>query len=233
MPIFRLPEDQIVFPDPSLAEEDGLIAIGGDLSVYRLVEAYSLGFFPWYNEGQEILWWHPKDRMVLFPEDLKIAKSMRPYFNQSKFQLSSNQCFEEVITACAEVERKDQEGTWISPDMKEAYIKLNELGIAHSIEVFEGNELVGGLYGIALGRIFFGESMFARRKNASKFAFISLVRILKEKNFMLVDCQQETDHLASLGARTIKQEEFVNYLAENRLSIEQTRRIRLEEDLFG
>lgn len=232
MPVFRLPLDRNIFPHPDLAEPDGLIAIGGDLSYERLLQAYLLGFFPWYNDGDEILWWHPHERMVLFPDQLKVSKSMRPYFNGSKFRLGFDQCFREVITACAEIKREGQEGTWINSEMLEAYIHLHQRGIAHSVEVYEEDQLVGGLYGLALGRIFFGESMFSRRSNASKFGFISLVRALKARGFVLIDCQQETRYLSSLGAKTIHQEQFLHHLSNNQEWIRETGQFKLEEILF-
>lgn len=217
MPLFYLPSFPSSFPDPSWAEPDGLIAIGGDLSPERLIQAYLEGFFPWYNPGEEILWWHPDPRMVLFPNDLKVSRSMRPYFNQHKYQVSYNTAFLEVIRYCQHQPRKDQEGSWIQEDIVEAYYQLNKLGYAHSVEVWEDDQLVGGLYGVALGRVFYGESMFAQRPNASKFGFISLVRRLHEAGFILIDCQQETAHLASMGAQPIPRSEFLTYLKENRI----------------
>ena len=201
MPVFWLHEAELVFPHPSLADPTGVLAIGGDLRPERLLLAYQNGIFPWFNPGEEIMWWSPDPRFVLFPDELKVSRSMRPYFNQQKFGLSYDQAFPEVMQSCQTVNRlaQGQLGTWITESMLEAYIHLHELGYAHSVEVWEGKELVGGLYGVALGKVFFGESMFAKRSNASKFGFISLVRRLKEEGYTLIDCQQETRHLGSLG----------------------------------
>ncbi len=206
------PED---FPDPLHAPPHGLLAIGGDLRPERLVAAYRQGIFPWYGEGEPILWWSPHPRFVLFPDELKVHKSMRPYFNQRKFGLSYDRAFGEVIRACARTPRRGQQGTWITDDMIEAYERLHALGIAHSVEVWQGRELAGGLYGVALGRVFFGESMFTHVSNASKFGFISLVRALRQKGFALIDCQQETPHLATLGARSIPRPDFLDLLRKH------------------
>lgn len=216
MPIFWLSEREVRFPDPSLANEDGILAIGGDLSPERLLRAYRMGIFPWFNEGDPILWWSPDPRFVLFPDELKVSKSMRPYFNQAKFGLTIDQDFESVIRACQTKSRKGQlGGTWITEEMLGAYCRLHQLGYAHSVEVWEEKKLVGGLYGIALGKCFFGESMFTHVSNASKFGFIALVLILREKGFWLIDCQQETRHLKSLGARGIPRSQFLEYLQKN------------------
>lgn len=218
MPVFWLEEDSYHFPPVHLASEEGILAIGGDLSPQRLLEAYSQGIFPWFNEEDPILWWAPDPRFVLFPDELKVSKSMRPYFNQGKFRVTFDQNFREVITNCQQMYRPGQGGTWITEDMLEAYCQLNALGFAHSVEVWQKEDLVGGLYGIALGSVFFGESMFAKVSNASKFGFISLVRKLADWDFKLIDCQQETRHLASLGARAIDRNQFTKILAENDLS---------------
>ena len=216
MPIYSLGPD-LVFPHPSLSE-DGLLAVGGDLSTERLVLAYKNGIFPWYNEEEPILWWSPDPRFVLFPEELKVSKSMRPYFNQGKFRVTIDQVFDQVIDNCSNVPRIGQEGfsSWITPEMKSAYIKLHKEGIAHSVEVWDEEELVGGLYGIALGKVFYGESMFSKKSNASKFGFISLVRRLQQLGYKLIDCQQETPHLASLGARAIDLNQFLSFLDINK-----------------
>jgi leucyl/phenylalanyl-tRNA--protein transferase len=217
MPVFWLSEDHNVFPDPGLANDDGVLAIGGDLSPERLLIAYGSGIFPWFNEGDPILWWSPDPRFVLFPDELKVAKSMRPYFNQRKFDYTLDEDFRRVIRQCQTQPRKGQYvGTWITKEMLEAYCHLHELGFAHSVEVWKKGELVGGLYGIALGKIFFGESMFTCVSNASKFGFISLVRLLTKLEFWLIDCQQETRHLESLGARNIARETFMDYLEKNK-----------------
>ena len=218
MPIYWLKNDNINFPSPELASEDGIVAVGGDLSVERLLMAYQKGLFPWFNPEDPILWWSPDPRFVLFPAELKVAKSMRPYFNQKKFNISFDQKFEEVIRACSLQPRKGQGGgTWISEEMIEAYCQLHEMGYAHSVEVWKEGKLVGGLYGISLGKCFFGESMFAKVSNASKFGFISLVKKLEALGFNLIDCQQHTRHLESLGARGIPRKDFLNYLRKNEL----------------
>jgi leucyl/phenylalanyl-tRNA--protein transferase len=216
MPVFHISEDQPFFPDPSLADHQGLIGIGGNLEAPTLLAAYEQGIFPWYNEHDPILWWSPDPRFVLYPSDLKVSKSMRPYFNQEKFTVSFDKAFEYVIRACARIPRYGQASTWITNEMMEAYIQLHRLGYAHSVEVWEGGKLAGGLYGVSLGKIFFGESMFTLRPNASKFGFISMVRVLQERNFTLIDCQQETKHLASLGAKGVPRQEFLQALLVNR-----------------
>jgi leucyl/phenylalanyl-tRNA--protein transferase len=201
--------------------EEGIVAVGGDLSVERLILAYSRGIFPWYSSDRSpILWWSPDPRFVLFTENLIVSKSMRPYFNQNKFKVTWDQNFEDVIKNCQKIDREDQPGTWITSKMLAAYIQLHKKGYAHSVEVWLENELVGGLYGISLGKVFFGESMFAKVSNASKFGFISLVKQLKQKGFLLIDCQQETKHLESLGAAAIKRKDFIEFLKNN--EIEET-----------
>lgn len=211
MPIYWLSEENIIFPKPEFAEKEGVLAVGGDLSPERLLAAYSQGIFPWYGPGEPILWWSPDPRAVLFPEELKVSKSMRPYFNQLKFGLTFDHSFETVMRLCGKVRRH----TWITKEMVEGYSQLHELGYAHSAEVWQDGVLVGGLYGISLGRVFFGESMFTKVSNASKFGFIALVRQLQARGFRLIDCQQETRHLASMGARPIPRENFLEYLREN------------------
>ncbi|TQI69599.1 leucyl/phenylalanyl-tRNA--protein transferase [Gramella sp. Hel_I_59] len=206
------PEER--FPPVELADEDGFLAVTRELSIDRILEAYHLGIFPWYSEGQPVLWWSPDPRMVLFPEELKISKSMRPYLNQNKFQVTFNQDFEAVIDHCGKVFRKGQDGTWITPEIKRSYLELHRMGIAISAEVWDDNKLVGGLYGIYLRekKLFCGESMFANVSNASKFGFIIMVQKLQEKDVRLIDCQVYTDHLASLGAQEIPREKFLSYL---------------------
>jgi leucyl/phenylalanyl-tRNA--protein transferase len=218
MPIYLLSEDELQFPHPSLTSENGILAVGGDLSAERLILAYQYGIFPWFNEGDPILWWSPDPRFVLFPEELKVSRSMRPYFNQKKFGCTIDRDFGAVIRHCQQNRRGRQAGmgTWITEEMLEAYIRLHELGFAHSVEVWKGDELVGGLYGLAFGKCFFGESMFTKVSNASKFGFINLVRYLEERGFWLIDCQQETRHLASLGARSISRKKFLSILEKNR-----------------
>lgn len=221
MPVYLLPEDELVFPPPHLANEDGVLAVGGDLSTERLLLAYQLGIFPWFNPGDPIIWWSPDPRFVLYPDELKIARSMRSYLNQEKFTVTFDKAFEQVIRSCrtrsSEADRRGRRlGTWITEDMQHAYIQLHDQGFAHSVEVWQNDELAGGLYGIALGRVFFGESMFTRVSNASKYGFIKLVQKLRELDFTLVDCQQETQHLASLGAHNISREDFLEHLQKNR-----------------
>lgn len=214
MPIIWLSDKNWEFPHPSHAGPEGLLAAGGDLSPKRLVMAYANGIFPWFNADDPILWWSPDPRMVLFPPELVVSKSMNPYFNQQKFGLTCDTSFERVVRHC-QAPRTGQQGTWITESMVDAYCKLNQLGIAHSVEVWQGSELVGGLYGIALGKVFYGESMFATVSNASKFGFIALVRRLQQLGFWLVDCQQETAHLARLGARPIPRQDFLKILSQN------------------
>lgn len=215
MPVYWLRDDDLSFPHPRQASSDGLLAVGGDLSVERLLLAYNWGIFPWFTLGDPILWWHPNPRFVLFPQKLRVSKSMRPYFNQQKYTVTYNQAFSDIIRACSSTPRMGQESTWITPDMIKAYENLHEAGFAHSVEVWQGKELVGGLYGIGIGKVFFGESMFTKASNASKFGFISLVRDLQKKGFELIDCQQETQHLASLGAEAISRADFLAHLKEN------------------
>lgn len=217
MPVFWL-TDEISFPPPELANEDGILAVGGDLSTDRLLLAYSLGLFPWFNPEDPILWWSPDPRFILYPQNLKVSKSMRPYFNQKKFTVTFDTQFEEVMAACQLQYRKGQAGgTWITDEMIDSYTELNKMGFAHSVEVWQGDELVGGLYGISLGKIFFGESMFAKVSNASKFGFITLVQKLEELGFWLIDCQQRTKHLESLGGEFIKRKDFLGFMEKNKL----------------
>ena len=204
----------LVFPPVTLANRDGILAIGGDLSVERLLLAYQSGIFPWFEQGDPIMWWSPNPRMVLFLDELIISKSMRNILNRNSFSVTFNQNFRDVISHCQKVKRDGQNGTWITNEMIEAYCKLNELGIAKSVEVWQNEELVGGLYGIDLGTIFCGESMFSLISNASKVAFIALVEQLKEKNYKLLDCQVYNPHLESLGCREIEREEFMDILQQ-------------------
>ena len=214
--MYWLDEDEISFPHPSYSNEDGILALGGDLSPNRLLFAYENGIFPWFNEGEPIIWWSPDPRFVLYPDDLKVSKSMRPYFNQGKFKVTYDTVFREVMVSCQQSPRQGQLGTWITEDMIDAYVKVHELGFAHSVEVWDDGQLVGGLYGISLGKIFFGESMFQRKSNASKFGFITLVRKLKSLGFNLIDAQTPTKHLGSLGAKNIPREDFLAILKENK-----------------
>ncbi len=206
--------ENIYFPAVESADQSGLLAIGGDLSPERLLLAYRSGIFPWYSEGDPICWWTPDPRFVLFPQELKVSKSMKQVIDRNKFVFTINQSFAEVISNCKNVSRNGQDGTWISDDMGAAYINLHQLGYADSAEAWLGAELVGGLYGIRLGNIFFGESMFSHRSNASKFAFIKYVEQLQKENVQMIDCQLHTNHLESLGARMISRREFKKQLKE-------------------
>ncbi len=203
---------ELVFPPVEMASSEGILAFGGDLQPERLMLAYRNGIFPWYNEGEPIIWYSPDDRMVLFPKELKISKSMRQIMRNNTFRITSNIAFEQVIDQCQNSPRKDQLGTWITNDMRNAYLKLHKLGFAKSIEVWNGDDLVGGLYGIDLGHVFCGESMFSTASNASKLAFIYLVQKLEKENYNLIDCQVYTEHLESLGAREIGREAFMELL---------------------
>lgn len=208
MPVFSL-SHKIAFPPVHLATEEGLLAVGGDLSPERLILAYKNGIFPWYNPGEPILWWSPDPRLVLFPKELHISRSLGRVLRQESFQVTFNTRFREVIGACARSTRPAGEGTWITTEMEDAYCRLNDLGYAHSVESWRDGKLVGGLYGIALGRSFFGESMFTETSNASKVAFVTLVKRLASLDFNLIDCQVHTQHLVSLGAREIPRKEFL------------------------
>jgi leucyl/phenylalanyl-tRNA---protein transferase len=217
MPVMWLSPIQIYFPHSDTFDTPDVVAVGGDLSPERLLLAYSLGIFPWYNEGDEpIMWWCPDPRLVLYPDELKVSKSMRPFFNQEKFKVTYNIDFQRVMRTCMLNDRKNQDGgSWINEDMIAAYTVLHKAGFAHSVEVWEGEELVGGLYGVAYGRIFYGESMFSKVSNASKFGFISFVQKVKEMGIELIDCQQETAHLTSLGARVISRDLFLEAIKKN------------------
>ena len=207
--------NELVFPPVEMANEDGLLAIGGNLSTDRLLLAYKNGIFPWYNEEEPICWWCPNPRFVLFPKEIRISKSMQTVLNNGSFRFTINKAFDKVIASCKTITRKDQEGTWIQPEVIEAYTKLHQLGFAVSAEAWQQGELVGGLYGVLLGNIFFGESMFSKKSNASKFAFINLVKHLQKQNIKLIDCQIHTTHLESLGARMIDRKLFCEILQQN------------------
>ena len=206
---------ELFFPPVSEAYPDGILAIGGDLSPERLLLAYKSGIFPWFEEGEPIYWWSPNPRMVLFLDELVVSKSMRNILNRNIFTVTFNQNFRDVISNCQKIKREGQNGTWITQDMIEAYCKLNELGIAKSIEVWQNDQLVGGLYGIDLGHIFCGESMFSKVSNASKVAFIALTNQLKTANYKVLDCQVYNEHLEGLGCREIERDEFMKILNSN------------------
>lgn len=211
-PLFFL-GDRLEFPPVEESNEEGLLAIGGDLSPERLLLAYQNGIFPWFNEDDLVMWWSPDPRMVLFPEKLKVSKSMQKVLEREQFRLTKNTCFERVIDHCAKQKRKDQVGTWITPKIKEAYLQLHQKGFAKSYEVWAGTDLVGGLYGIDLGHIFCGESMFTLVSNASKFAFIKMVRELGASGYKAIDCQVHTKHLESLGAEEVPRTTFIQLLS--------------------
>ncbi|MGM9476875.1 leucyl/phenylalanyl-tRNA--protein transferase [Pedobacter sp. GSP4] len=208
---FQLLQDDPGFPDPALAEDDGLLAIGGDLGMERLLIAYANGIFPWFSEGEPILWYSPHQRCVIYPDKIKISKSMRKILRQEIFNVTFNQAFKEVIFNCANTERAGQDGTWITNEMQSAYINLHEHGYAHSVEVWQENKLVGGLYGIKVNRVFCGESMFSHVSNASKAALI----FLSKMNIDLIDCQLPNDHLISLGAEMINRDLYMEMLQPN------------------
>lgn len=210
MPVFQLGKE-LFFPPVHLSETDGLLALGGDLSVERLLLAYRSGIFPWYS-GDDILWWSPDPRFVLFPGELKVSKSMEKILKGDQFQFSVDRDFSGVISSCKSIDRPGQDGTWIHPEIIEAYTRLHVMGLAHSAEAWVKNELVGGLYGVRLGKVFFGESMFSKISNASKFAFIRFVSDLKADGVKMIDCQIHTAHLESLGARMIRREDFLKRL---------------------
>lgn len=211
MPLFQL-VDELIFPHPLRADDDGLLAIGGDLSVERLLLAYSNGIFPWFSNGSPILWWFTHPRMVLFPDKMKISASLKQTINSKKFTVTFDQCFREVIGNCAKAPRHGENGTWITPEMKKAYTKLHLEGYAHSVETWFEGELAGGLYGVSLGRVFYGESMFFKVRDASKVALYYLVQFLKSLDFMVIDAQQDTPHLRKLGAELVQGREFLKIL---------------------
>lgn len=212
MPIFAL-KNELIFPPVNLAEPDGLLAMGGDISPERILLAYRKGIFPWY-EGDTPLWWSPDPRLVLFPEDLKVSKSMQQLLRKQHFRFTTNTAFAEVIRACRTTPRAGQDGTWINDDIEKNYTRLHHNGYAHSAEVWLGDQLVGGLYGIRLGNAFFGESMFANVSNASKYAFISYVRQLQLEGVELIDCQVHTEHLESLGAKLVPRQWFIEKISQ-------------------
>jgi leucyl/phenylalanyl-tRNA--protein transferase len=213
VPVYEL-SDEAIFPRPEEAEESGLLAVGGDLRSERLLLAYSMGIFPWYSQGQPILWFSPDPRMVLQPEHLHVSKSLRKQIASGRYEVRFDTAFARVVRACAEVPRPDQEGTWITWEMEQAYIKLQELGFAHSAEAWEGETLVGGLYGVSLGDCFFGESMFSLRADASKVAFVTLANQLASWGIELIDCQVHTAHLERFGAEEWPRAKFLRVLQD-------------------
>jgi leucyl/phenylalanyl-tRNA--protein transferase len=215
--IWALPdEDPNIFPHP-LTSRDGLLAFSETISAERVLFAYRYGIFPWYSEEDPMLWWYTQPRAVLFPQELKIHKSMRQFMNRNSWRITFNNCFEKVVKACQVAERRDQESTWIQTETIDVYNQLHHQGYGHSVEVWADNELIGGLYGLSIGKIFFGESMFSNASNASKVALIYLVKKLTENGYFLIDCQQETAHLSTLGARNISGSEFFDHLRKNNL----------------
>jgi leucyl/phenylalanyl-tRNA--protein transferase len=212
MPVYLLPEHEIVFPSPHMARGDGLLALGGDLRTSRLLAAYRSGIFPWYMDGEPILWWSPDPRLVLYPEAFHVARRLRRLIRQQRCAVTVDRDFAGVIRACADTHLSRDGGTWIVPDMIDAYVALHQAGYAHSVEVWQGEELAGGLYGVSLGGAFFGESMFSRRRDASKVGLVRLVEALAEKGFTLIDCQVTTEHLMRFGAREISRARFLSDL---------------------
>lgn len=213
MPVYRLNENEISFPNPTLARPDGLLAIGGDLSVERLLLAYAHGIFPWYNPGEEILWWCPKERFVIFPGEIHVSHSMKKYLKKHELQIMLNRDFADTMHRCR-VKREFEGGTWISDEMEDAYKRLHDAGYAVSVEVMEDGALAGGFYGVVIGVCFFGESMFSERENGSKTALIAFARFLEQKGFLFIDCQFHTKHLESMGGRYISWEEYDRMLQE-------------------
>ena len=212
MPVYQLIPEVSLFPPTEEAEGDGLLAVGGDLTKERLLAAYSKGIFPWYEAGQPILWWSPDPRLVLIPEELKISRSLRKALRKQQFEIRFDSAFQQVIKACADIRIQKGEGTWIIPEMQQAYTELHQCGFAHSVESWLDGELAGGLYGISLGRCFFGESMFSTRNDSSKVALVALVEFSKQVGIKMIDCQMTTSHLLSLGAREIKRKVFLQNL---------------------
>ena len=211
MGVYLLKKDEISFPNPQLAEDDGLLAVGGDLSVERLLLAYAHGIFPWYNPDEDILWWCPKERFVIFPNEVHVSKSMKKYFKKHTIALAINRGFRDTMRRCR-AKREDQEGTWISDEIEEAYQALYERGFALSVEAFEDGELAGGFYGVAIGKCFFGESMFSEKPNGSKTALIGFCEYIKDRGILFIDCQFRTDHLATMGGRYISWQEYDDML---------------------
>ena len=210
-------DDELIFPHPLLRDPAGILGVGGSLSTDRLLLAYRWGIFPWYNQGEPVIWWWTSPRLVIRPNEVHVSHSLRNTLNQNVFDVKFNTDFLSVIQGCSAVKRKKQNGTWIMPEIIEAYNDLHKSGYAHCVEVYQDEKLVGGLYGVALGKIFFGESMFTEVPNASKVAFLHLCRHLQSKGFELIDCQQDTPHMRSLGGKLIDEDEFLNILRANQL----------------
>ncbi|MFZ1985077.1 MAG: leucyl/phenylalanyl-tRNA--protein transferase [Desulfatitalea sp.] len=214
MPVYRL-SAKLVFPPVHLATREGLLAVGGDLCFERLLLAYKSGIFPWYSDEEPILWWSPDPRLVLYPEEFQVSKSLAKTIRQGVYRVTMDTAFEQVISACARTRLANGIGTWITPEMKTAYCRLHERGYAHSVEAWRADQLAGGLYGVSLGRVFFGESMFSAMSNASKVCLVYLVQYLKERCFDLIDCQVTTNHLLSMGAHNIPRDEFITQLHQS------------------
>ena len=212
MPIYQLTDD-IIFP-PVAGAEDGIVAVGGDLLPERLILAYQSGIFPWYGEGEPIIWWSPDPRFVLFPDKLHISRSMRRVLNKKEFKVTFNHAFEQVIRECKQMPRAGQQGTWITEEMELAYIRLFDMGIAESVEVWKGNELVGGMYGVRTGNLFSGESMFSKESNTSKIALIRFIEKFKNEGGVLFDCQVHSDHMVRMGAEDISRKKFLEFLKQ-------------------
>ena len=214
MPVFIL-SDKIAFPQTHLAPKDGLLAVGGDLSQKRLLLAYSMGIFPWFSDNEPIIWWSPDPRLVLYPRDVRVSRTLKKIIKKNMFHLTMDSAFDQVINQCAQTRLQNNEGTWLVKDMIDAYCKLHESGFAHSVEAWYDNKLAGGLYGISLGRCFFGESMFAHFSNASNVALVRLVEYLNDLSFDMIDCQVTTDHLIRFGAREIPRVRFLEQLEKS------------------
>ena len=234
MAVFRIPDEHL-FPNPRLADPSGLLGVGGDLNPQRILLAYQMGIFPWYSKGQPILWWSPDPRMAFAADELHVPRSLSKSVRKRHFRVTLDTAFEEVVAGCASAYRPDQEGTWITGEMQHAYCELHRLGHAHSVEAWEGDELVGGLYGVALGGLFSGESMFSLRSNASKVAFVHLIRQLDRWDFQLIDCQVHTKHLARFGAHEISRFDYLRQLKETLTLPDRQGPWRFDEDFecFG
>ncbi len=204
--------DEYVFPSPNSADRDGILAFGGDLNPKRIIQAYKNGIFPWFESDDNLLWWSPDPRMILYPSKIKISKSLKSFIKKTPFKITFNSDFEEVINSCSNIKRLSQKGTWITPGLKESFIKLHEMGLAISVEVWKNSQIVGGLYGLDLGDVFCGESMFSKFTNSSKVALVALASELKNNNYRFIDCQVPSEHLKSMGAEKISRNDFLNLL---------------------